>query len=52
MSTFQLQPCVDLDLSKKELQDLVDKAKDWALMHGMYFHKKVITILIIRFLNI
>ncbi|XP_047345527.1 glutathione synthetase-like [Vespa velutina] len=40
MSTFQLQPCVDLDLSKKELQDLIDKAKDWAIMHGINMRSK------------
>ncbi|KAK2585964.1 hypothetical protein KPH14_010541 [Odynerus spinipes] len=40
MSTFHLQPCTDLDLSKKEFQDLVDKAKDWALMHGISMRSK------------
>lgn len=39
MSTFQLQPCINLDLSQRELQDLIDKAKDWTLMHGMYSQK-------------
>ncbi|KAI4504794.1 hypothetical protein M0802_000344 [Mischocyttarus mexicanus] len=40
MSTFHLQHCTDLDLSKKDFQDLVDKAKDWALMHGMCMRSK------------
>lgn len=32
-STMELP--ISLDLSKKELEDLIEKAKDWALMHGM-----------------
>lgn len=34
MSVFRLEPCIPLPLSKEELRETVDKAKDWALMHG------------------
>lgn len=30
-------PCVSLPLDKKIFTDLVDKSKDWALMHGKLF---------------
>ncbi|KAL2745192.1 glutathione synthetase-like [Vespula maculifrons] len=40
MSTFQLQPCINLNLSQRELQDLIDKAKDWTLMHGISMRSK------------
>lgn len=29
-----MEPCVPLPLEPEELKDLVDKAKDWAVMHG------------------
>jgi hypothetical protein len=29
-----LSPCVDLPLPPDQLEDLVDKAKDFALLHG------------------
>ncbi|EZA60374.1 Glutathione synthetase [Ooceraea biroi] len=31
---------ISLDLSKKELEELIDKAKDWALMNGMCLRSK------------
>lgn len=31
---------IALDLPRKELDDLIDKAKDWALMNGMCFRSK------------
>ena len=30
----RIEPCVPLDFEEKELEDVVSKAKDWALMHG------------------
>lgn len=36
MSAFRLEPCIQLPLSEEELRESVDKAKDWALMHGDY----------------
>ncbi|XP_071568213.1 glutathione synthetase [Temnothorax nylanderi] len=35
MSTCRLEPCIQLPLSEEELKESVDKAKDWALMHGI-----------------
>ncbi|XP_012228885.1 glutathione synthetase-like [Linepithema humile] len=32
---------ISLDLPKNELEELIDKAKDWALMHGMCLRSKV-----------
>ena len=29
-----MEPCVSLPIEKKVLDELVDKAKDWAVMHG------------------
>lgn len=34
MNVGRLEPCIQLPLSEKELKECVDKAKDWALMHG------------------
>jgi len=36
MSTCQLEPCIELPLSEEKLKESVDKAKDWALIHGNY----------------
>lgn len=38
MEIVRLQPCIQLQLSNKEFQNIIDKAKDWALMHGINFH--------------
>lgn len=35
-----LSPCVSLPLSENELVSVVDKAKDWALMHGVGMRNK------------
>ena len=35
MEVSCLEPCVQLKLSREELENVVDKAKDWALMHGI-----------------
>lgn len=40
MEVSQLQPCIQLQLSNEELQDVINKAKDWALMHGIGFRPK------------
>lgn len=34
MNTSRLEPCVDLPLPPKELEEVTGKAKDWLLMHG------------------
>jgi len=34
MATTQLSPCISLPLKREILEDIIDKAKDWALMHG------------------
>lgn len=34
MGTPRLDTCVPLPIDREELETLVDKAKDWALMHG------------------
>ena len=34
MSTPRLQPCINLPLNKRLLEDVINKAKDWALIHG------------------
>ncbi|OAD52716.1 Glutathione synthetase [Eufriesea mexicana] len=41
MEVSRLQPCIPLHLSKEELERVVDKAKDWALMHGISMRSKV-----------
>lgn len=30
-----MEPCIPLPLDQDVLDDIVDKAKDWALLHGM-----------------
>eukprot|EP00088_Acartia_fossae_P025270 TRINITY_DN2609_c0_g1_i4.p1 TRINITY_DN2609_c0_g1~~TRINITY_DN2609_c0_g1_i4.p1 ORF type:complete len:486 (+),score=130.91 TRINITY_DN2609_c0_g1_i4:292-1749(+) len=41
MSGTKLEPCVPLlDIPKDELTDLVEKAKDYALMHGICMRRK------------
>jgi len=37
MSASRLKPCIQLPLSVDVLKESVDKAKDWALMHGKSF---------------
>lgn len=34
MGTPRLDSCIPLPIKREELEVLVDKAKDWALMHG------------------
>ena len=40
MST-RLEPCVSINFDSSTLDEIVTKAKDWALMHGIcsYIHK-------------
>ncbi|PSN51649.1 Glutathione synthetase [Blattella germanica] len=40
MSSNVLQPCITLPLENDVLQDIVDKAKDWALMNGAGMRSK------------
>lgn len=35
MNACRLEPCIQLPLPKEKLKESVDKAKDWALMHGI-----------------
>ncbi|PNF30929.1 Glutathione synthetase [Cryptotermes secundus] len=41
MTTNRLEPCIKLPLENEILEDIVDKAKDWALMHGAGMRSKV-----------
>ncbi|XP_012350209.2 LOW QUALITY PROTEIN: glutathione synthetase [Apis florea] len=41
MEISRLQPCIQLQLSKEELESIIDKAKDWALMHGISMRSRV-----------
>ena len=34
------QPCIPTQLSNEELQNVIDKAKDWALLHGVSMRSK------------
>ncbi|XP_053658736.1 glutathione synthetase-like [Anopheles marshallii] len=38
--TKTLQPCIPLPLGEAQLLDLVEKAKDWAIMHGAAMRSK------------
>nr|XP_033342202.1 glutathione synthetase-like [Megalopta genalis] len=40
MDVSRLQPCIQLQLSNEEFQTVIDKAKDWALMHGISMRSK------------
>lgn len=37
---FQLESCVQVPLEEKPLKDIIEKAKDWALMHGAALRSK------------
>jgi len=41
MACTQLSPCISLPLKREILEDIFDKAKDWALMHGVCMRSKV-----------
>lgn len=36
----ELKPCIPLPLDESVLNDVVEKAKDWALMHGAAMRSK------------
>lgn len=38
-----LNPCTSLpiNLNENDLQDLIQKAKDWTIMHGYYYLHKI-----------
>ena len=36
MDVPHLQPCIPVPLEEKKFKELVDKSKDWALMHGKF----------------
>ncbi|XP_034942815.1 glutathione synthetase-like [Chelonus insularis] len=38
MAVTQLKNCVELPLNNEDLSEIIDKAKDYALMHGMTMH--------------
>lgn len=37
---IRIRPCIDVPLPRHELEEIAEKAKDWALMHGMLFRGK------------
>lgn len=40
MSTYELKSCLEGTIPENELIDVVEKAKDWALMHGAALRSK------------
>ncbi|KAG7203774.1 hypothetical protein KM043_013796 [Ampulex compressa] len=40
MDQQQLEPCIDLPLQIQELEIVIDKARDWALAHGISMRSK------------
>lgn len=40
MDVQRLKSCIELSFSKEEKQVIIDKAKDWALMHGISMRSK------------
>lgn len=58
MSQARLAPCLQLPLENKTLVNVIEKAKDWALMHGVgmrdkkHFNKDVIQVCIHLNLNL
>lgn len=36
----ELKPCIPLPLDENVLTDVIEKAKDWALMHGAAMRSK------------
>lgn len=53
MSQARFTSCIPLPLDQKKLVNVIEKAKDWALMHGVgmrdrkHFNKDVIQVLAI-----
>ena len=44
MSAISLEPCIPLEMEPEVLEDLVDKAKDYALMHGECYAWKLLVL--------
>uniref|UniRef100_A0A6M2DUC9 Glutathione synthetase n=1 Tax=Xenopsylla cheopis TaxID=163159 RepID=A0A6M2DUC9_XENCH len=40
MNSPKLEPCIPLPLDDKTLEEIIDKAKDWAIMHGASLRSK------------
>ncbi|XP_026466651.1 glutathione synthetase-like isoform X1 [Ctenocephalides felis] len=41
MDSLKLEPCITLPLDDKTLIEIIDKAKDWAIMHGASMRSKL-----------
>lgn len=48
----RLPPCVSIDLGTSELQDVINKAKDFALMHGIFLLKVANSIVLILWFQV
>jgi hypothetical protein len=44
MACTQLSPCISLPLKREILEDIIDKAKDWALVHGKKIYLDIVCI--------
>lgn len=40
MSAYELEPCLKVPLPESQLLEVVEKAKDWALMNGAALRSK------------
>lgn len=39
-AAYELKPCLPIPLPEDQLQDVIEKARDWALMHGAAIRSK------------
>lgn len=37
---YELKPCLEVPLEDSVLKDVIEKSKDWALMHGAALRSK------------
>lgn len=37
---YELKPCLEVPLPDGQLRDIIEKSKDWALMHGAALRSK------------
>ena len=51
MACTQLSPCISLPLKREILEDIIDKAKDWALMHGKKIHLDKVCVFLVLLLE-
>jgi hypothetical protein len=55
MTSNRLEPCIKLPLEDGILEDIVEKAKDWALMHGektyLYLHSYSVIVIGLLFVG-